>query len=128
MTHGGKNILIVEDESIIALILKRMLSENGYHVSAVVNRAEKALDVVSRTRPDLVLMDIILKGRMDGIEAADSIIREYGVPVIYITSHTDQQTVNRALQTRPAAYITKPVHQQDLIPTVQKVLGPAPAA
>jgi two-component system cell cycle sensor histidine kinase/response regulator CckA len=109
-----RRILIAEDESLIAEELRTRLQRMGLVVTAAVASAEEALEAVARTAPDLVLMDIQLKGRMDGIEAADSIRQRYHVPVIYLTAHSDFATIARAKVTEPFGYLLKPFDERDL--------------
>ncbi len=112
-------ILIVEDESIVALNIKNRLEELGYAVVAMLNSGEAALQVVAHNRPDLVLMDIKLKGTVDGIEAAALIRRRFQIPVVYLTAYSDEETVNRAKFTEPYGYILKPFEARDLCTTIE---------
>ena len=99
-------ILVVEDERVIAADLCECLSDMGYQVVGEAASGEEALRKVARHRPDLVLMDIVLDGEMDGITAAERLQREYDVPVIFLTSHADTGTIRRATSdvssTRPS--------------------------
>ena len=101
-------ILIVEDDASSGEILKRMLEKNNYQVSGIVESGEDAIKWVRKSRPDLILMDITLKGSMDGIEAADIIHAEMEIPFIYITGWSDDTVFNRAKKTMPLGYILKP--------------------
>ncbi len=116
-------ILIVEDETIIALDIKRTLSNLGYAVPAVISSAEKALDKIAEIQPDLVLMDIMLKGSMDGVEAADRLRKQHQIPVVYLTAHTDSKTLERAKETQPFGYIVKPFEERDVHTTVEMALA-----
>lgn len=102
------SILIVEDEAIVALDLQLQLEELGYHVCGTAASAERAVDVVARTNPHLVLMDVRLQGTMDGIDAAEIIRSRFAVPVIFLTSHSDHETVQRAARTAAYGFLTKP--------------------
>ena len=104
-------ILVVEDEGIVAKDIADTLKKQGYDVPAIAFSGEGAVEKAGRVRPDLVLMDIVLKGRMDGIEAAGQIRERFGIPVLYLTAHTDDETIRRAKITEPLAYITKPFEQ-----------------
>jgi PAS domain S-box-containing protein len=115
-------ILVVEDEAIIALDLKSHLEQLGYSVLAQVDSAEKVLELIEQDPPDLVLMDIILKGKMDGIEAADIIHTRWGVPVVFVTAYTDQRRLERAKRAHPFGYIVKPFQDDDLKVTVEMAL------
>ena len=101
-------ILIVEDETIVAADLASKVSQLGYEVSGMLDRGEDAINHLRNQRPDLVLMDIRLSGKMDGVEAAEIIRREFDLPVIYLTAHSDRATLERAKLTEPFGYILKP--------------------
>ena len=100
-------ILVVEDERITAEDIKSGLEFAGYKVSALVSSGEDAIEKAGKLKPDLVLMDIKLKGKMDGIEAAEQIKYLYNIPVIYLTAYSDEYTVQRAKITEPSGYIIK---------------------
>jgi PAS domain S-box-containing protein len=100
-------ILIVEDERITAEDIKGALESVGYKVPATTSSGEEAIKMVEEFRPDLVLMDIMLEGEMDGIEAAEQIRERFGIPVIYLTAYSDPSTVQRAKITEPSGYILK---------------------
>ena len=100
-------ILIVEDERITAEDMKEALEDVGYEVSDMVSSGEEAIIKAKELRPDLVLMDIMLEGEMDGIEAAEQIRERFGIPVIYLTAYSDPSTVQRAKITEPSGYILK---------------------
>jgi DNA-binding response OmpR family regulator len=102
------SIIIVEDEGLIALELKRRLEQVGYTVGSIADNATDALAEVERLKPSLVLMDIRLGGPRDGIETADQIRRRFHVPVIFVTAHADRETLDRAKVTEPGGYIVKP--------------------
>ena len=106
-------ILIVEDEGLIALDLKKKLELAGYTIAGIADNAEDALVSVEQLRPSLVLMDIRLRGPMDGVETADQIRWRFHVPVIFVTAHADRETLNRARITEPFGYIVKPFHGID---------------
>jgi len=107
-------ILVVEDESVVALDLQTRLTRLGYHVVEATAYGETAVEIAARLRPDLVLMDIRLRGEMDGITAADLIRTRLNVPVIYLTAHADEGTVKRARITEPFGYILKPFDEREL--------------
>lgn len=104
---GSARILIVEDERITAEDIKGALESAGYRVPALVSSGEEAIKKAEESRPDLILMDIRLDGEMDGIEAAEIIREDYGIPVIYLTAYSDTFTVQRAKITEPSGYILK---------------------
>lgn len=115
-------ILIVEDESIIALDIKKTLTNFGYDVLAIVSRGEDVLNCVVEKNPNLVLMDIVLKGKVDGIEAARQLQKHVDVPVIYLTAHTDTATVQRLKKTAPYGLLIKPVSESELYSTIETAL------
>lgn len=115
-------ILVVEDEAITAMDIKRTLENRGFEVVATASRGEEAIKKAEELKPDLVLMDIILKGDMDGIEAADKIMTLFDIPVVYLTAHTDKDTFDRAKLTKPYGFITKPVNQDGLEGTIETSL------
>jgi PAS domain S-box-containing protein len=115
-------ILIVEDEAVIADDLKETLEGMGYFVAAIVSSGEKALKKTEALKPDLVLMDIVLKGAMDGIEAADRIRTGFDIPVVYLTSHADEKTFQRAKLTGSFSYLLKPFETQALRHTIEMAL------
>jgi PAS domain S-box-containing protein len=100
-------ILVVEDERITAEDIKDGLKSLGYEVPAVVHSGEEAVRKARELQPDLILMDIKLEGKMDGIEAAGEIKKHFDIPVIYLTAYSDEGTVKRAKQTEPSGYIIK---------------------
>ncbi|MGR3178604.1 MAG: response regulator [Candidatus Anammoxibacter sp.] len=102
-------ILIVEDEWIIASDIKDSLEKLGYDIPKIVSTGEEAIQYVNECKPDLVIMDIMLQGKMDGIEAAGKIQLFYSVPIIYLTAHSDKDTLERAKITDPFGYIIKPL-------------------
>jgi len=115
-------ILIVEDEVITAMELQSRLEDAGYAVIAIISSAEEAIASLSSNPPDLVLMDIHLRGDMDGIQAADVIRRRYDIAVVYLTAYTDGETLLRAKATRPYGYIFKPFEAYDIHTTVETAL------
>lgn len=112
-------ILIVEDEGIVSLDLEDNLQSSGYLVTDAVDSGEAALESIQCTRPDIVLMDITLRGAMDGIEAASIIREQYGIPLIYMTAHADEATLRRAKVTTPYGYILKPIRDSELKATIE---------
>lgn len=115
-------ILIVEDESIVAMDIKHRAEVLGYQVTAIIPSGEEALVSVAQNRPDLVLMDIVLKGEMDGIEAAQKIRDNYDIPVVYLTAYSDERTLKRAKITQPFGYIIKPFDDRELHSAVEVAL------
>jgi len=111
-------ILIVEDESIVAIDIQHRLKSLGYAVSGVASSGEEALKKVEETRPDLVLMDILLEGAMDGVAAAEHIRARFNIPVVYLTAYADETTLQRAKVTEPYGYILKPFEERELHTTI----------
>ncbi len=102
-------VMIVEDEYLIAMNTKVELNRLGYKTCKLVNTGEKAFRNVEQEKPDIVLMDINLRGEMDGIETAEKIRSHYGLPIIFLTSNSDKETRERAEIVGPIDYLTKPV-------------------
>jgi CheY-like chemotaxis protein len=115
-------ILVVEDELIVAMDLQGQLIAMGYSVPAVAITGQGALEKTAKIHPDLVLMDIRLKGDMDGIEAAEQIRASHGVPVVYVTAYSDEDTLARARITEPRGYIVKPLNERTLCSTLERAL------
>jgi len=107
-------VLIVEDEGLIALDIENHLLELGYEPAGIAEAGEMAVRQALELQPDLVLMDIRLKGEMDGIEAASIITKHLDVPIIYLTAFADSETLNRATSTNPLGYVLKPFDRTDL--------------
>ena len=107
-------ILVVEDESIVAEDIRRTLQHMGYSVPSIVASGEKAIKEVEKNNPDLVLMDIMLPGKMDGIEAAEQIHSRFNIPVVYLTAYSDEKFIERAKITEPFGYIIKPFKKREL--------------
>ena len=115
-------ILIVEDELIVAENLSIILQQIGYEIVGIVNAGEKVIENVTATNPDLVLMDIMLQGEIDGITAAEQIYQQFHVPVIYMTAYADDNTIERAKKTEPYGYLVKPFEIIDLKTTIEIAL------
>ncbi|HEY4797939.1 MAG TPA: response regulator, partial [Bacteroidia bacterium] len=107
-------ILVVEDENIVAKDIQQSLKKLGYEVLGICSTGEDAISQAERTKPNLVLMDIMLKGDMSGIEAADFIKQKLDVPVIFLTAYADSSTLSKAKVTEPYGYIIKPFKEIDL--------------
>jgi len=116
------SLMVVEDEAIIALDIQSTLQRLGYTVVAVVATGEDAVQAAASTRPDLVLMDIRLAGALDGIAAATEIRHQLRIPVIYLTAHADEPTLQRAKVCEPYAYILKPFEERELHVAVEMTL------
>jgi CheY-like chemotaxis protein len=112
------SILIVEDELLVAMDTRALLTSHGYNVAAVATSGGEAVNQALSLRPDLVLMDIRLRGEMDGISAADQILAHHRVPVIYLTAFADDTTLLRARSTAPYGYLVKPFDESTLIASI----------
>ena len=115
-------ILIVEDELIVAKDLEFHLKRMGHSVIAKVTRGEDAVEIAAAQHPDLILMDIVLKGELDGIETSYRIRKSSDIPIIFVTAYTEDSVFERAKATGPYAYIIKPVDMVELKITVELVL------
>lgn len=115
-------ILIVEDDAIVVLDIENRLKKLGYSVTAMTVYGEDAIKKVEEHNPDLVLMDIKLKGKMDGIEAAEIIRSRFETPVIFLTAYADEERLERAKLTIPYGYILKPFQDRDLKITIEMAL------
>ncbi len=107
-------VLIVEDDINIARVLTIRLERLGYQIAGVVDNGIDAIREAGATQPDIALMDIVLKGQMDGIETAKILQRDYGLPVIFLTSHADDSTIEKAEQSGAQGYVLKPVQEREL--------------
>lgn len=116
------NILIVEDESIVRKDIERSLTKLGYNVIAQADNGEKAIEMAKEHKPEIALMDIMLKGNMTGIEAANEIKKIIDIPVIFLTAYADEATLNKAKITEPHGYILKPFKEIDLHTTIEMAL------
>jgi signal transduction histidine kinase len=122
------DILVAEDERIVARHIGDVLQRSGYRVAALVATAEAAVAKASELRPDLVLMDVALGGSMDGIEAAGEIRKRTGIPVVYVTAYADDAVVDRVKRTEPAGFVLKPFDDRELQAIVEVALFRADAA
>lgn len=114
MMSGYVKILIVEDEKIVALDLKRRLTKLGYQVTGMAASGDKALALVNQELPNVVLMDIHIQGDIDGIEAAAMLQKIYSIPIIYLTAYSEEKTLCRAKTTTPYGYLLKPFSDREL--------------
>ncbi|MCG2736691.1 MAG: response regulator [Candidatus Methanoperedenaceae archaeon] len=116
------SILVVEDEIIIAEDIQRKLKKMGYDVTAIVSSGEEAIKKVKENIPDLILMDIVIYGEMDGIETAGQINSLFDIPVVYLTAYADEKTIERAKVTEPFGYLIKPFKERELQITIEIAL------
>ncbi|MBC7473611.1 MAG: response regulator, partial [Candidatus Sericytochromatia bacterium] len=115
-------ILIVEDQSIVSMDIQNRLKNLNYTIAGTSSSGAGAIKKAEETSPDLVLMDIMLKGDMDGIDAAKQIIMRFDIPIIYITAYADSNTLQRAKITEPFGYILKPFEEKELKATIEMAL------
>jgi PAS domain S-box-containing protein len=115
-------ILVVEDESIVAMDIKHRLESMNYIVPAIISSGEEAVEKALKTYPDLILMDIVLKGEMDGIDAAEQIKNHLDIPIVYLTAYSDEKTLKRAKITGPFGYIIKPFEDRELHSAIEVAL------
>jgi CheY-like chemotaxis protein len=116
-------ILVIEDEGLVAKDIGNMIRQLEYETPYIVHSGEEALKMLSEVRPDLVLMDIGLRGEIDGVETAERIKAQVEVPIIYLTSYSDEDTLQRAKGTDPYGYIIKPFEAIELKTTVEMALS-----
>ena len=119
---SNTNILVVEDENIVAKDIQNSLTRLGYNVVGISSTGEKAVELVKEHKPDLVLMDIMLKGQMSGIDTADIVRNEFSIPVIFLTAYADENTLAKAKITEPYGYIIKPFKEIDLHTSIEMAL------
>jgi PAS domain S-box-containing protein len=117
--NNTTNIFIVEDEKIVALDIAASLKSLGYNVTGMASSGMEAIDKIKKKIPDLILMDIRLKGDMDGITTAEAIHEDYDIPVIYLTAYADENTLERAKHTQPYGYLLKPYEKRVLHSTIE---------
>jgi|GEM_PF-2103929 len=115
-------ILIVEDERITAEDIKHTLEKYGYRITSIVSTAAAAIIKTAEEQPDLVLMDIVLKGKGDGIEAASHIYQKLHIPVVYLTAYSDEETLKRAKISQPFGYVLKPFEERELYSNIEIAL------
>jgi len=115
-------VLVVEDEKIIAKDIESTLKRIGHESAGSVARGEDAILAVEKEKPDMVLMDITLKGEMDGIKAAKIINDRFNIPIVYITAHQDEDTIEKTKVTNPYGYITKPLDDRDLSTAINSAM------
>lgn len=120
---AGERILIVEDENIVQLHLRRIVERLGYQVSGLARSAREAVESARASPPDLILMDIRLEGEPDGIEATRQILASLAVPVVYLTAYADEETLARAGATEPAGYVVKPFTEESVRATLTMALA-----
>lgn len=122
MENNNVNVYIVEDESIVAKDIQNSLKKLGYNVLGISNNGADAIKNIVDLEPNIVLMDIMIKGNMTGIDVAEIIKKEYNIPVIFLTAYADESTLAKAKITEPYGYILKPFKEIDLHSTIEMAL------
>ena len=115
-------ILVVDDEAIITMQLEERLHAMGYTVAGMAASGEDAIEKARRLSPDLILMDIVMPGRLNGIEAAQAIVSELDIPVVFVTSYADDAIIEKARQVRPYGYIVKPFNELEIKAAIEVAL------
>ncbi len=118
-----KKILLVEDNKTIAKFVKLALTQEGYSVCAVAGSGEKAIELANSTHPDLILMNIKLEGRIDGVEACEEIKKINDIPVIFVSAYTDSEIITKAKRCDPRDYVVKPFKVRGLLKRVAKEIN-----
>src|SRR6476646_859162 len=119
MSEDAQRILVVEDQRLIAADIENTLKKLGYIVVGNVSSGEDAISKSDQLRPELVLMDVRLRGEMDGIQAAEIIRDRFNMPVVYLTAYADEETILRAKKTTPYGYLVKPFNERELRATIE---------
>ncbi len=127
MTNGGESmakarIIVVEDEGIVAMDIEDRANNLGYSVVGIASSGEEAIAMTEKTHPDLILMDIKIKGPMNGIGTSEKIRERFNIPVVYLTAYADGDTVRRAKVTKPFGYLIKPFDDRELHSTIEIAL------
>ncbi|WP_440952117.1 response regulator [Methanococcoides sp. FTZ1] len=117
------NILIVEDEMIVAMMIKLKLLEMGYRFAGHATSGEEAIRMVEEVKPDLIIMDIFLKGKIDGIEAASEIVKSYATPIIFLTGDASNETRIRSSIANPVGYLEKPFMEEELEYVIESAIS-----
>lgn len=119
----AKRIAVVEDEGIVAMDISKCLTSLGYEVSFVSDSGEKAIEMLNEHPTDMILMDVELKGKINGLETAKRIKESSDIPVVFLTAFEDESTLKRISDLSTAGYLVKPFEDEQLKMTIEKVLG-----
>ncbi len=111
---GKKRILIVEDELMIAEVIKNFLLKDNHEIIDIVTTGEESVEIVNKQQPDLVLMDVMLADKMTGVEAAKIMHDRFDTPIIFLTAYADENTLEGAIDSDPYGYLVKPVREKDV--------------
>ena len=115
-------IIVVEDEGIVAMDISKCLSGLGYEVVFISDSGEKALNLLDSTEADLILMDVELKGSLNGIETAKIVKEKFSIPIVFLTAFEDEATIKKISEVSSDGYLVKPFDDEDLKKTVEKIL------
>jgi len=118
----NNKILVVEDQMIIQMFIRKILSLAGFDVVGQSRSSNELNALITKTKPDLILMDIGIMGEVDGIEAARNVNKSFDIPIIFITGNTDESTLERARLVSPAGFVFKPIDEDQLVEKVKKVM------
>ncbi len=122
MTENRYDILVAEDEAIVALEIKQLLSRNDYNVVGVVNTGEDLIELCKEKNPDVIVSDINLQGSLSGIDAAKIIHNYKSIPIIFVTGFGDNSTYMKAMTASPSAFLLKPFNEQMLVSSIRNSL------
>ena len=114
--------MVVEDEGVVSIDIRNMLKKAGYSIAAIAFQGDEAVTKAEQSSPDLVLMDIGLKGEIDGIEAAKKIRDRFQIPVVFLTGFADEATMSKAREADPSGFIIKPINEEELKKTLEEIL------
>ena len=117
------SILVVEDDIIICEDIKSSLVKMGYNLLDTVTSGEAAIEIIKQEKPDFIMMDIVLRGRLNGIETAELITKEYHIPIIFLSAYSDPITMKRTEATNPYGYLAKPFHADELKEVLEKAIA-----
>lgn len=120
---AGEKILVVDDDKTTTQVMQLYIEDCGYQVAGTATSGQQAVEICRETTPDLVLMDIFLGKGLDGIDAADIIQSQYHIPVVFVTSHAEDETLQRAKHIDPAGYINKPLRDTDIRTTLELIFA-----
>lgn len=115
------NIMIVEDEAISAMLMKVIINQLGHSVVKICASGEDAVESAGIVKPDLIFMDILLSGQMDGIKAAEEIRSKYNIPLVFATGYDEDDVKERAMQTGACSYLIKPIQHEDIAGVIKSV-------
>lgn len=121
-TKQKAKVLVVEDEMITARAIEKSLQDLGYDVVDTISHGERAIERITYEQPDVILMDIRLKGSLDGVSTAQRVKALFDIPVIYLTAHSDDETMKRVLHSKPYGYLLKPFKEKELHDAIGKAL------